>query len=77
MNQLTIVWQRLVSDDDRTCDRCSATYGEVQRAVSTLTEVLRPLDIEGGRGSIERGSGATRSLWMWPVVCLIRGRERA
>ena len=46
MKQLAIVWQRLVSDDGRTWDRCSATYTEVQRAVPTLSQVLRPLDIE-------------------------------
>lgn len=46
MQQLAIVWQRLVSDDGRTCDRCGATFEEVQRAMATLREVLGPLDIE-------------------------------
>ena len=46
MRQLPIVWQRLVSDDGRTCDRCGATYEEVQHALGTLEVVLRPLDIE-------------------------------
>jgi hypothetical protein len=45
MKQLSIIWQRLVSEG-RTCDRCAATHGEVERAVSTLGEVLGPLDIE-------------------------------
>ncbi len=46
MQQLVIVWQRLVGDDGRTCDRCGATFEEVQRAMATLREVLAPLDIE-------------------------------
>ena len=46
MRPLSIVWQRLVDADGRTCDRCDATRGEVQRAVATLREALRPLDIE-------------------------------
>lgn len=43
---LRIVWQRLVDSDGRTCDRCGATYEELQLALSKLDEVLRPLDIE-------------------------------
>ena len=46
MKSLPIVWQRLVNSDGRTCDRCDATYQEMQRAVRTLTEALRPLGIE-------------------------------
>lgn len=46
MKSLPIVWQRLVSSDGKTCDRCNATYREIQRAVSKLTEALRPLGIE-------------------------------
>jgi len=46
MISLPIVWQRLVSSDGRTCDGCHATHQEMQQAVSTLKEVLRPLSIE-------------------------------
>jgi hypothetical protein len=46
MKALPIVWQRLVSSDGKTCDRCNATYQEIQRAVSKLTEALCPLGIE-------------------------------
>ena len=46
MRPLPIVWQRLVSSEGETCVRCDATYQEMQRAVSRLAEVLRPLDIE-------------------------------
>ena len=43
MKSLPTVWQRLVSPDGQTCDRCSATYQEMQRAVGKLKEALRPL----------------------------------
>ena len=46
MKSLPIVWQRLVSSDGKTCDRCHATYQEMQQAVSKLNEALRPLSIE-------------------------------
>ncbi len=42
---LPIVWQRLVSGGE-TCPRCGSTQAAVERAVATLTEVLRPLNIE-------------------------------
>lgn len=45
MKSLPIIWQRLVVDG-RTCDRCSATYQEMQRAFGKLKEALRPLGIE-------------------------------
>jgi hypothetical protein len=46
MTSLPIVWQRLVSSDGKTCDRCNATHQEMQRAVRKLREALRPLSIE-------------------------------
>jgi hypothetical protein len=46
MKSLPIIWQRLVSSDGKTCDRCNATYQEMQRAVGKLKEALRPLGIE-------------------------------
>ena len=46
MKSLPIIWQRLVSSDGKTCDRCNATYLEILRAVEKLKEALRPLDIE-------------------------------
>jgi hypothetical protein len=46
MKSLPIAWQRLVSSDGTTCDRCNATYQEIQRAVGKLKEALRPLGIE-------------------------------
>ena len=46
MKPLPIVWQRLVSPEGKTCDRCGATYLEIKRAVEQLKSSLRPLGIE-------------------------------
>ena len=46
MKSLPIIWQRLVSPDGRTCDRCNATHLEMQQAVTKLREALRPLGVE-------------------------------
>ena len=46
MKPLPILWQRLVSSEGKTCDRCSATYEEMQRAIEKLSQSLRPLGIE-------------------------------
>lgn len=45
MKSLPIVWQRLVNTEGKTCDRCSATYQEMQRALGKLELALRPLGI--------------------------------
>lgn len=42
---LPIVWQRLVSGGE-TCPRCGSTQQSIENAVATLTEALRPLNIE-------------------------------
>ena len=46
MLQLPIVWQRLISADGRTCQRCDATYQHLQSTVEKLRDVLKPLNIE-------------------------------
>ncbi len=46
MKALPIVWQRLVDAHGTTCDRCSGTYDEVQRALRKLERALPPLGIE-------------------------------
>ena len=46
MKPLPILWQRLVNSEGKTCDRCNATYQEMQRAVEKLKQSLRPLGIE-------------------------------
>jgi uncharacterized protein DUF2703 len=46
MKPLPIVWQRLVSPEGETCDRCAATYLEIKRAIEQLKLSLRPLGIE-------------------------------
>jgi anti-sigma factor RsiW len=43
---LPIVWQRLVSADGKTCDRCDATHQAIEQAVRMLKEALRPIGIE-------------------------------
>lgn len=43
---LTIRWQRLVTDDGTTCDRCGGTQEELRKAVGILRESLRPLAVE-------------------------------
>lgn len=46
MKSLPITWQRLVSSDGKTCDRCDATHQEMRRALGKLREALRPLGME-------------------------------
>src|SRR5215471_10583818 len=46
MKQLRIVWQRLVNTEGQTCDRCSATYEALWRAIPKLEGFLRPLGLE-------------------------------
>jgi len=46
MTPLPILWQRLVSPDGRTCDRCDATHREMLRAIEKLRQSLRPLGME-------------------------------
>ncbi len=46
MKSLPIIWQRLVSPDGKSCERCNATHLEMQRAVSKLKDALRSLGIE-------------------------------
>ena len=45
MKPLPILWQRLVAEG-KTCDRCNATYQEMQRAIEKLRQSLHPLGIE-------------------------------
>ena len=42
---LTVNWQRMVTDDGRTCDRCGSTREELRKAVETLRESFVPLGI--------------------------------
>lgn len=46
MMPLPIVWQRLVSSEGQTCNRCGTTYEALQRAVAKLKKVLAPLGLE-------------------------------
>ncbi|MEO0002678.1 MAG: hypothetical protein RLZZ22_370 [Pseudomonadota bacterium] len=45
MKTLSIVWQRLVNDQGKTCPRCHGTGDAVRRAVERLATVLEPLGV--------------------------------
>lgn len=45
MQTIRIVWQRLLSLQGQTCDRCAATELALQQAIATLQQVLAPLQI--------------------------------
>ena len=45
MRTIRIVWQRLLSLQGQTSDRCAATESALQLAVETLQQVLAPLRI--------------------------------
>ena len=46
VKSLAIVWQRLVDDQGRTCERCGVTQRAVEAAAAKLGAALRPLGIE-------------------------------
>ncbi|MGA1864841.1 MAG: DUF2703 domain-containing protein [bacterium] len=46
MKILPIVWQRLVDETGKTCDRCGTTYEGIQKALELLRKALSPLAIE-------------------------------
>jgi hypothetical protein len=71
MRRLTIVWQRLVTPSGATCDRCGHTHAALQRAVTRLKDVLRPLDlqpiletVELTQGSFNRDPSASNRIWI-------------
>ncbi len=46
MKTLNILWQRLVTPEGETCERCGGTQDAIVRAIPKLQEVLRPRGIE-------------------------------
>ena len=46
MKFLTIVWQRLVDETGKTCNRCGTTYEEIEKASEILKKALAELAIE-------------------------------
>lgn len=46
MKTLNILWQRLVTPEGETCERCGGTYDAIVQAIPKLREALRPLGIE-------------------------------
>jgi hypothetical protein len=43
---ITLRWQRLVDEDDQTCERCGDTQTELRLAAGTLERCLRPLNMD-------------------------------
>jgi hypothetical protein len=71
MRPLRIVWQRLVTSRGATCDRCGRTLAALQRAVTKLKDVLRPLDVEPVLETVEltqesfnRDPSASNRIWI-------------
>jgi hypothetical protein len=71
MRPLTIIWQRLVTSRGETCDRCGRTFAALQRAVTKLKNVLRPLDLEPILETVEltqesfsRDPSASNRIWI-------------
>ena len=46
MKQLHILWQRLVTPEGNTCDRCRGTQEAIGRVIPMLEAALRPLGME-------------------------------
>lgn len=71
MKPLPILWQRLVSAEGKTCDRCSATHQEMERAIEKLKVSLRPLGIEPrleireiDEGSFKAAPSESNRIWI-------------
>jgi hypothetical protein len=45
MKTIKIVWQRLVDEQGRTCDRCAGTEPELHKALRFLTKALAPVGL--------------------------------
>lgn len=45
MQPVTIIWQRLVDEQGRTCDRCGATEQELIKALRFLTKAFAPVGL--------------------------------
>jgi hypothetical protein len=45
MKTIKIIWQRLVDEQGRTCDRCGGTEAELHKALRFLTKALAPVGI--------------------------------
>ena len=46
MKTLNILWQRLVTPEGETCERCGGTQAAIAQVIPKLREALRPLGIE-------------------------------
>jgi anti-sigma factor RsiW len=82
MKILTIKWQRLV-ERGQTCPRCEATGDEVNRAVATLRERLKPCGVtvtletaELDRSTWQADPGQSNRIWIGgrPLEDWLEGR---
>ncbi len=71
LQQLPIVWQRLVAAGGRTCPRCDATYQHLQNTVLKLRDTLKPLGLEPvleireiSEGSFKERPAASNRIWI-------------
>lgn len=71
MKTLPITWQRLVSPEGRTCDRCSATQHELELAIGKLARALEPLGMaptleirEIDQNSFEANPSESNRIWI-------------
>ncbi len=46
MKTLVIEWKRLLDEQKKTCERCGSTEQEVEKAVQSLVQELKPFGIE-------------------------------
>lgn len=61
MIPLRIVWQRMLNSEGQTCDRCGQTYGNLQRAIAKLKDVLTPLGLKPTLETKEVGEESFRA----------------
>ena len=61
MKPLHIVWQRLVSAEGQTCDRCGETYDSLRRATAKLKAALSPLGVEPALETKEIDEGSFKA----------------
>ncbi|HXG52371.1 MAG TPA: DUF2703 domain-containing protein [candidate division Zixibacteria bacterium] len=71
MKSLHILWQRLVTHDGQTCERCGATGGSLERALAKLEKSLEPLGVkpvletkEIDEETFKRDPSASNRIWV-------------
>jgi len=60
--KLGIVWQRLVDEDGKTCQRCGGTEEQLSKGIENLTRALQPLGIKVTLEKNSMGAECTDSI---------------